>query len=454
MCPCAGLPACRAASSVLRSGKEPSELPRDIPRLGAQAGFISGGRHFLSLRLIGQQDGQQAEQSAADLQGGKGEEEEEDGLHVREGHPASPGKGSARGSRGKPTETDSGPEAPPLTSSFKNTGMDKPSVQRAKPQNGGAHLGPAKYLVNYKPVTPAPKSVADFQRQLSRPLFCEDDGRPGPGYYEPPPTGRTGCSRRGQRYPGTRAFDKQKGRDPFSKVHDTRPATAPVVMHTSSPLPFSPPALQEPFAPIRAIQAMRESRAGQITRMTERVGRPATVDSTRQHEMILAAWQAKHGADQQRPGTVPGSFADAGMGMWFDEYGHPLTSAVAVGWAPDQVPQEEVAWHKTRYGAAVSGQEVNTESWATGGLRTAPKLGTMPRCSRTAELQGQRILCSSKSGFPLTAPRCNQPDTRTDLNPKHDLVMAKAPSWSLPKNRTEKPKRWVPPKNLIEAHMD
>ena len=437
---------------------------------------MSAGRHFLTMPSDLLNGGSTAKEPAEEK--GKSAEATVDEAAAKaagaEGEPDSPGQtpadkqgaagaeqqdAAAGGLVNSPSGAVSKEGDPrPMTSSFKNTGFESRTVGRSQPKNGGAHLGPTKYNANYYSIIPTPRQISNFPRQLKRPpLLANKSKDPGPGHYDPPrtsygaPVKPPSRVRRRSDYPNTRAFAQQKGRAEFAEVHDTRPTTAPIVVHTSTALPFSQEATQVPFAPVAALQLMQSRRQSTAPQQRFQGSPPSSP-----HASIMAAnWgsqQLQHPVSQ-RPGTVPGTFADAGMGMWFDEWGQPLTSAVAVGWGTENSPQGEIAWLKTRYGGPVSDEMVNTEDWVTGGLRSPPKHGSMPRATRTDEVKGQRIMCSSKSGFPLTAPRCNQPDVRESLNPKHHLTERRSPSWSLPKNRTAKEKPWAPPRKLIEAHM-
>eukprot|EP00951_Prasinocladus_malaysianus_P047417 scaffold650379_cov38-Prasinocladus_malaysianus.AAC.1 len=74
----------------------------------------------------------------------------------------------------------------------------------------------------------------------------------------------------------------------------------------------------------------------------------------------------------------------------------------------------------------------------------------MPKSSRATEVRGLKMMSSIKSGAPASAERV---DDRTDIDPRYAYVKPSSPAWSLPKNRNDKPKKWTPPRKLIEAHM-
>uniref|UniRef100_A0A061S2K9 Uncharacterized protein n=1 Tax=Tetraselmis sp. GSL018 TaxID=582737 RepID=A0A061S2K9_9CHLO len=403
--------------------------------------YASAGRIFLEAAGTDRAEGARAPEAAGASPGTGGRDGDK---------PRGPKPGGKKKGKKKDKDED---QAPPLTSSFRNTGFGSPPVGREKARNAGAHLGPTKYDADYSCVWPSAKLIPDFGRQPERPPVPGRGGlSPGPGAYEVPPPGY-GC---GLKCARSRDFSKQTGRPDYAAAHDTRPATAPVVLHTSTPLPFAPPAVHEPYAPAQAMQAAGTG--------TARAGSPT------HHQEILRQWEHGHPVGSlngpplptgpspgARPGSVPGSFGDAGMNMWFDEFGDPLTSAVIVGWGAENSDRAGIAWGRQRFGGLATPHEVDPTPWETGGLKRGPKLVTIPRCSRTEELKGMRTLLSTKSGCPSSAPRCHASDTPLtclcELNPSYSLTERRSPAWSLPKNRTEKPKTWKPPGWLIRQSM-
>ena len=203
-------------------------------------------------------------------------------------------------------------EPRPMTSSFKNTGFDSRTVGRAQPKNGGAHLGPTKYNANYYSIIPTPRQIANFPRQLKRPPLLANRSRdPGPGHYDPPrtadgaPVKPPSRVRRRSDYPNTRAFAHQKGREEFTQVHDTRPTTAPIVVHSSTALPFSHAATQVPYAPVAALQAMQSRRQSTAPQRLQ-----GSAPSSPHASIMSATWASQQlrspAVSSQRPGTVSG----------------------------------------------------------------------------------------------------------------------------------------------------
>jgi hypothetical protein len=325
-----------------------------------------------------------------------------------------------------------------------NTGFDAPLVSMHKMPDGGAHLGPTKYSANYNSVRPATKLIADFKRQTDRPPMTQATSEPGPGFYELP-RGSIEMARR-KKFPQTRAFDKQKGREGTGGLldpeGDDRPFSAPVVVHPqSAPMPFSRAAMDTPFAPAEAMAALAKGR------------------TTSPHAAIAAGWDRSAKSSASARGKQNGSFsyADIGMGMWFDEWGRPLEDDSTGGRGSYEyggAAEYAVSGGKaTRYGGVVRPGDGAAERWATGGLRVPPKLGTMPKTTRTDEVMSMRLSGSNKSGGTSTGLRASRPDFREGLSPQYDYVKERSPSWSLPRNRHDKPKKWKPPKKLIQEHM-
>lgn len=346
----------------------------------------------------------------------------------------------------------------PMTSSFLNTGFGSPLVGRKQPPNGGAHLGPTKYSAKLEAVKPAPHLIANFVKQTTRPPMAKVNSDPGPGQYDYVRPGELTASAR-KRLPRTRAFDKQTGRDGpgapdyLADAESARPYSAPVVVHqaaATAPMPFSRAALEAPFAPAQALAALARGRA------------------LSPHAVIAATWDkqtpksAKKASARPARGDAGMSYADIGMGQWFDEWGNPLqggpggglsSGSGGAGYDSARIAAEYAGARPTRFGGIARPADGEEAMWGTGGLRSPPKLGTMPRSSRTAEVAGLRLSGSIKSGGTSTGPRASAPDPRGDLRPQYDVVRERAPSWSLPRNRTDKPKKWQPPRKLLEAHM-